>query len=118
MVMSPTNGHGNNDNPLQRMIQRALRAARFTPRQQLLIQQIRGLPDEIPMAPEPGSTIGEPPEEFVSILRLPAGGQHPLTVHIDGEDIRLVLNSRGESNPERETFLWRWLLQRVRQETR
>lgn len=116
MVIPPTHGH--DTGPLQRMINRARKAAKLTPREKLLYQLISSQASEaLSMNPPSGHSPDEPPEEFVSILRMPAGEQHPLTVTIDGQEIRLVLNSRGAPDAERESYLWRWLLRRVRQET-
>lgn len=112
MAPSPSS---DNDSPLQRMINRARKAAKLTPREKLLYQLVSSQAKEAPMNPPPGDT-DEPPEEFVAILRMPAGSQHRLAVTIDGRDILLVLNSHGDANPEREAYLWRWLLNRVRQE--
>lgn len=111
MDLSPTHG---NDNALQRMIHRARKAAKLTPREKLLYQLVSSQAKEAPMNPPSGQD--EPPAEFVAILRMPAGQQHRLAVNVDGLDILLVLNSRGDANPEREAYLWRWLLNRVRQE--
>lgn len=60
-------------------------------------------------------TPDDAPEEFVEVLRRTKGEQHYLMVDIDGQNVEMVLNSRGVVDVAREAFLWRWLLKRARQ---
>jgi len=113
-VVPPAHGK---DSSLQRLINRARNAAQLSPREKLLHQWVSSQAGKAPSMNTPSSTPDEPPEEFVAVLRKPSGQQHRLAVTIDGQEILLVLNSRGETNAERESFLWRWLLHRVRQES-
>jgi hypothetical protein len=112
--MSPPPG---NDDKLRRLINKARHLA-LTPQHRQLIADMReesrrktaeACHDQLP-------TPSTPPEEFIEVLRFPEGDQRHLTVIIDGNHIGLVLNPRGEADPQRETELWNWLLERVRQE--
>ncbi|WP_157253102.1 hypothetical protein [Nonomuraea typhae] len=65
--------------------------------------------------PDPTGYRESAPDEFREVLRRTKGEQHHLPVHVDGNVIQLVLNSRGTDDPANEDDLWRWVVRRVRQ---
>lgn len=108
---------GNDDTTYQRLIAKARRLA-LTLQDRRIITEMeeRAQRKAAEMCLDPLPTPSTPPEEFINVLRLRGEEQQHLTVIIDGHHIQLVLNPRGEADPERETELWTWLLERVRQE--
>lgn len=116
MVTSPSsslnNGNYEDDQEeplLDRLRRRALQYVRPSRRERMLIRMLartRSMPINSPYPLNP-------PTAFREVLRRPRGGQHHLVVDIGGRPHGLVLNAQGIIDPDREDYLWQWLITRV-----
>lgn len=108
---------GDNGAAPQTLIGNAVRASRITRRDRKAIRELLDAADLIAdLIAGRSDDPAIPPRSFVEQLRRPVKSRRQtIRVKVDGTTVPLLLNPQGKADPERESWLWNFIRNLVRE---